>query len=126
MPLANSREAIGQFGELLQAQLTARTSVNTVDVGRPEVAAASGGPKLNLFLYQMDFDGHMRNLPLDQGQAPPLWMVLRFLLTAFDQDNDSDTAAAHRLLGEGILALQLHGGKPMWAEFKDVSIRDLP
>jgi len=28
-------------------------------------------------------------------------------------------------LREGILALQLHGGKPMWAEFKDIRIKGL-
>jgi len=28
-------------------------------------------------------------------------------------------------LREGILALQLHAGKPMWAEFKDIRIRDI-
>ena len=29
-------------------------------------------------------------------------------------------------LREGVLALQLHGGKPMWVEFKDVRIKDIP
>ena len=29
-------------------------------------------------------------------------------------------------LTEGILALQLHAGKPMWAEFKNIRIRELP
>lgn len=28
-------------------------------------------------------------------------------------------------LTDGILALQLHGGKPMWAEFKNIRIRDI-
>lgn len=36
------------------------------------------------------------------------------------KDNDPELA-----LTEGILALQLHGGKPMWVEFKSVRIRDL-
>jgi hypothetical protein len=26
---------------------------------------------------------------------------------------------------EGVLALQLHAGKPMWAEFKNIRIREL-
>ena len=30
-----------------------------------------------------------------------------------------------RALTEGILALQLHAGKPMWTEFKDIRIRML-
>ena len=36
---------------------------------------------------------------------------------------DNDPALA---LSEGILALQLHAGKPMWVEFKDLRIRELP
>ncbi|GDY08575.1 MAG: DUF1080 domain-containing protein [Planctomycetota bacterium] len=35
-------------------------------------------------------------------------------------DNHSELA-----LTEGILALQLHAGKPMWAEFKNIRIREL-
>lgn len=35
-------------------------------------------------------------------------------------DNHPDLA-----LSSGILALQLHAGKPMWAEFKDIRIREL-
>ena len=26
----------------------------------------------------------------------------------------------------GVIALQLHGGKPMWAEFRDITIKELP
>lgn len=36
---------------------------------------------------------------------------------------DEDPAMALR---SGILALQLHAGKPMWAEFRDLRIRELP
>ena len=36
------------------------------------------------------------------------------------EDNDVENASA-----DGILALQLHGGKPMWAEFKNIRIREL-
>jgi hypothetical protein len=35
---------------------------------------------------------------------------------------DSDPKLA---LKEGVLALQLHGGKPMWAEYKDIRIKEL-
>ncbi|MEY2724668.1 MAG: hypothetical protein RLZZ458_535 [Planctomycetota bacterium] len=35
-------------------------------------------------------------------------------------DNDPE-----RALSEGILALQLHAGKPMWAEFRDIRIMEL-
>ena len=106
MPLAQSRTAIGAVGELLRSQLTARTTAGSVDVGRPEVAAAAAGPKFNLFLYQIELDAFLRNQPLDEGQDTPLWLVLRYLITAYDDGRESDSVAAHALLGEGMLALQ--------------------
>lgn len=36
-------------------------------------------------------------------------------------DNDPEKA-----LLNGVLALQLHAGKPMWAEYKDIRIKELP
>lgn len=105
MALSDSKTSIGAVSELLLTQLTTRTSVSTVDIGRPELAASSNGPKFNLFLYQVDFDGYLRNHPLDEGQVPPLWLILRYLLTAFDDGKESDSANAHKLLGEGMLAL---------------------
>jgi hypothetical protein len=106
MPLASTREAIGAVTEAFRSELTTRTSAVTVDVGRLESAAGSAGPKFNLFLYQLDFDSTLRNRPLDQGQPPPLWLVARYLITAFDSSGESDTSDALRLLGEGMLALQ--------------------
>ncbi len=35
------------------------------------------------------------------------------------------TDSPDRVLTEGILALQLHAGKPMWTEFKDIRIRTI-
>lgn len=121
MPLSQSQLAIGAVGELLGAQLQSRTSATTVDVGRPQTAATgSTGPKFNLFLYQVDLDPHLRNQPLDQGQQPPLWLVLRYLVTAFDTNRSSDSADAHRLLGEGMRALQeLNFLQPTVAELAD-------
>lgn len=106
MPLAQTRSAIGAVGELLRTRLTARTSAGSVDVGRPETAAGSAGPKFNLFLYHIEIDGHLRNQSLDDGQDAPLWLVLRYLMTAFDDAQESDSVAAHELLGEGMLVLQ--------------------
>jgi hypothetical protein len=77
-----------------------------VSVGRPEEATKSNGPKLNLFLYRIGFDASLRNLTLDAGQQPPIWLVLYYLLTAFDEKSESDSSAAHSLFGRGILALQ--------------------
>lgn len=106
MPLADTPEAIGAVTDLVRSRLSARLNSLNVTVGRPQTAAGSGtGPKLNLFLYRVALDGHLRNTPLDEGQPPPLWMVLHYLLTAFDTGRDSDSAAAHRLLGRGMAAL---------------------
>ena len=105
MALADSKQAIGAVGELLKNRLTLATNANTVDIGRPEEVSANNCPKLNIFLYQIDFDGQLRNYPLDEGQRAPLWIVLRYLLTAFDESKESDTSEAHQLLGEGMLAL---------------------
>ncbi len=106
MALSDSRNAIGAVGQLLQAQLIARTSAGSVDVGRVEAAKGTAGPKFNLFLYHVEVDGFLRNQPLDAGQQPPLWLVLHYLLTAFDTQSDSDSIDAHELLGEGMQALQ--------------------
>lgn len=106
MALSQTKEAIGVVSELLATRLQLAVK-DTVSVGRPEdaISVSTSGDKLNLFLYQIDFDAHLRNHPLDTGQSPPLWVVLRYLLTAFN-GKDSDSTAAHKLLGKGLTALQ--------------------
>jgi hypothetical protein len=106
MPLSQTREAIGAISEMLATQLQLVLG-DMVSIGRPEdaITGSVSGDKLNLFLYQVDFDGQLRNYPLDPGQSPPLWMVLRYILTAFN-GKDSDTAVAHKLLGKGLTTLQ--------------------
>jgi hypothetical protein len=108
MPLGETRNAIGVLTRLLATQLASRTDATTVDVGRPEQAALSGdaGPKLNIFLYGFQHDAYMRNTPLDRGQAPPIWLCLKFLMTAIDSNRDSDSSDALDLLGQGMLALR--------------------
>jgi len=107
MALEESIKAIGAISTLLKTQLTLKTNAGTVDIGRPESSAfGNNGPKLNLFLYQVDIDGQLRNHPLDEGQMPPIWIVLRYLMTAFDDSKESDSISAHNLMGEGMLALQ--------------------
>lgn len=101
---AISTEAIGAVSELLSTRLSTALNNVSVPVGRPEAGGAQGRA-LNLFLYGVGLDPHLRNEPLDRGQPPPLWLVLHYLLTAFDSGGDSDTAAAHRLLGQGMAAL---------------------
>jgi len=105
MALADSGRAIGAVTRLLQDHLIRRGF--EVSVGKPEDAADSDtNAKLNLFLYETAFDPHLRNVSLRDGELPPLWLVLKFLLTAFDASESSDTAAAHDLLGRGMSALQ--------------------
>ena len=106
MPLSSTPEAIGAVSEALRSQIQLRSSILTT-VKRPEVAAVDDVvPKLNLFLYQIEFDPHLKNHSLDEGQPAPLWLILRYLITAYDAGNDSDTVEAHRLLGRGLACLQ--------------------
>ena len=106
MSLSDSQRAIGAVSELLRTRVSMRLSNMQVTVGRPEDATKSAGPKLNLFLYRIGFDGFLRNAALDPGQQPPLWAVLYYLLTAFDESRESDSSIAHALLGRGLIALQ--------------------
>jgi hypothetical protein len=104
MALSDSGRAIGAVTLLLQDHLIRRGF--GVSIGKPEVAAATDtNAKLNIFLYETAFDPHLRNHALRDGEPAPLWLVLKYLLTAFDVRENSDSAAAHELLGQGIAAL---------------------
>jgi hypothetical protein len=104
MTLADSQRAIGAMTRLLADHLIRRSFV--VSVGRPERASQSDtAAKLNLYLYETELDGSMRNVWLDEGRPAPLWLTLKYLLTAFDDSESSDSAAAHELLGRGAAAL---------------------
>lgn len=108
MALADTGRAIGAVTQLLQGRLLGSLGalINDVTVGRPEPPqGSSNNPRLNLFLYEIQFDGQLKNLSLDEGQPAPLWLVLRYLLTAFDEQGESDSRDAHELLGQGIRAL---------------------
>jgi Pvc16 N-terminal domain len=109
MPLADSSRAIGAVTGLLTQRIELLTGHN-VTVGRPEPPSTNGAgitnPRLNLFLYEAVFDPNLRNTSLDEGQDAPLWLVVRFLMTPFDDLGESDTADAYRVLGDGLRALQ--------------------
>jgi hypothetical protein len=107
MPLADSANAISAVTEVIVDRLRARTLLD-VTVGRPEPGDSFvKAERLNVFLYEILFDGNLKNVPLDEGQRPPLWLVLKYLLTAFDDDGKtSDSPVAYEHLGEGIRALQ--------------------
>ena len=106
MALADTSKAIGKVSKLLSEQLNVKTGLN-IAVGRPG-PAGNNPPKdtLNLFLYEALFDPSLRNVALDEGLPTPLWLVLKYILTAFDDKGESDTELAHEYLGKGIQALQ--------------------
>ena len=104
MALVHTAGAIGAVTNVLITRLNARTGLTIVS-GRPE-KSANKGRRLNLFLYETLFDPHLKNEPLDEGQKPPLWVVLKYLITAFDAAGASDSADAHADLGLGLRALQ--------------------
>jgi len=105
MALADSGRAIGAVTRLLQDHLIRRGF--EVSVGKPETAADTNtAAKVNLFLYETSFDPSLKNLSLREGEPPPIWLTLKYLLTAFDDREESDSAAAHELLGQGLSALQ--------------------
>src|SRR4051812_9554477 len=107
MPLAETGGALGAVTEVLRARLLARLGaiLTDVTVGRPEPNGLLNNPRLNLFLFEIQFDGHLKNIALEDSGPSPLWLVARYLLTAFDEFGDSDSLEAHALLGEGIRAL---------------------
>lgn len=105
MALADTELAIREISELLVSHLTTATRLD-IKVGRPEPAEGESGERLNLFLYETLFDPNLKNTPLDEGIPPPLWLTLKYLLTAFDDGGKSDSAKAHGNLGRGIRALQ--------------------
>jgi hypothetical protein len=105
MALADSARAIGATTRTVVNYLSARV-VPDVKSGRPEKAAGTG-PRLNIFLYEAQLDGALKNTPRLEGEPVPLWMVLKYLLTAYDNSGDSDTAEAHELVGRAMSALQV-------------------
>lgn len=106
MAFADTKNAIGKVTKLLVDHLSSKTGLTgKVVAGRPEPSNGADH-LLNIFLYEAFFDPSLKNLPLDEGQPAPLWLVLKYLLTAFDDAGNSDTIQAHEYLGWGIRALQ--------------------
>lgn len=110
MTLSSTGKAVKAVADLLARSLkdtlhNEGIEIN-VNVGRPEPPTSSTSPTLMLFLYESQLDPNLKNVPLEEGQKPPLWLVLKFLLTAFDKGNESDTLEALECLGEGMRVLQ--------------------
>lgn len=106
MALADTAQAIGVATSLLRNRLLARAGVSNVTVGRVEPTNNQPSNRLNLFLYEAMFDPSLKNVSLDRGQLPPIWLVLKYLMTAFDSNKDTDSEESHKHLGRGIRALQ--------------------
>ena len=102
MALAPTSRAIGAVTNALITRITLRTGI-TVSARRPDQNTSNR--HLNIFLYEIIFDPSLKNTPLDEGQKPPLWMVLKYILTAYDVDGNSDSAEAHEDLGAGLRAI---------------------
>lgn len=112
MALADTGKAISHVTGQIQYHLALRLvspkvpSGFQVTVGRPETTHSTQG--LNLFLYEAVFDASLKNFSIIEGQPPPLWLVLRYLLTPFagTQEKDSDSLKALEYLGLGVQVLQ--------------------
>ena len=112
MPLAQTGTAVGDVSRFLAGLLTTalwNVPPNPkITVQRPQAEPQAGNqtqPRINLFLYEVDIDGAMRNISLTSGTQPPLWLVLRYLVTGFDGNGDSDTPESHDLMGMAIQVL---------------------
>ena len=103
MALSYTGTAIGKVSSLLSDQMNSRTGLS-ITVGRPDPPPGSAG--LNLLLYEVELDASMRNVPIESDAPAPLWLVLKYLLTAFDDSGSSDSTDAHENLGSGMRALQ--------------------
>jgi hypothetical protein len=103
MALADTTRAIGAVSSALKERIDAITTITTF-VGRPS-ETSNTNPHLNLFLYEISFDPHLKNTPLNEGEKPPLWIVLKYLLTAFESATDSDSERAHLHLGAALRAV---------------------
>lgn len=106
MALANTSRAIGAVSQTLRERLTPVLAGTLITVGRPEpVQGAGGNARLNLFLYEVHLDECLRNESLDEGQPAPLWLVLRYVLTAFDDRGESESEEAQNIVGAAMRAL---------------------
>jgi hypothetical protein len=131
MALSDTGTAIGSVSRLLKDVLTnvltGTTPSANVTISRPEPGSSGGvpsGARLNLFLYEVQLDAGLRNVPITPGRQSPLWLVLRYLMTAFDESGDSDTAGAHDVLGLAMQVLLGMNESGVLGQFTDKSLGD--
>jgi hypothetical protein len=103
MALVDTHDAIGAVTKLIADQLYTLTGGLSIGVGQP--SEVGDLDHLNLYLYHATFDPVMKNTPLDKGQEPPLWLVLKYLITGYD-GGKSGTCEALKNLGKALQALR--------------------
>ncbi len=105
MSAEDTKDAIGAVSRLLQSKLAKELKIE-VSVGRPDKHYDHYTAHINLFLYEIQFDSAQRNNQFDSNKVPPVWLAARYLLTAFDDKGESDSDAAHDMMGWAIRAIQ--------------------
>ncbi len=130
-PLFISRITTGLRGRLQRA--VPDDFPGTLVTTKSPDAARTGqrGPQINLFLYQVNPNATLRNLPPaepgDPGSGPSLALDLSYLVTCYGTDEDGDTAA-HALLGCAMLAIHadpaLRQSELSPAVTRDAAVRD--
>lgn len=103
MALVHTSRAIGAVSRALKERIDT-VSGATVTIGRPDQVSGTF-PILNLFLYEIQYEPNLKNIPLNEGEKPPIWMVLKYLLTAYEDNDSSDSIKAHELLGSALRLL---------------------
>jgi hypothetical protein len=112
MALADTSKAIGAVTETLKSRIATFSQIPDVSIGRPDenkTMSGTGGARINLFLYEIHLDEHLKNTPLNEGDKPPLWLVLKYLVTAFHGNDSSNNVDAHKHLGAAMRAIATDG-----------------
>jgi Pvc16 N-terminal domain len=112
MNISESGRAIASVTELIKNHILNEWQIPPkpdVTIGRPETTGTTPSPdgRLNLFLYELRIDPFLRNRSLGPARLPPVWLIAKYILTAFDEKGESDTSNALKYLGEGIRLLDL-------------------
>ncbi len=130
MALVNTYTSIAATTKLIRDRLNGITKIpvyanhprNVLEALKDSENAATYC--LGIFLYEASFDASMKNISLHDDRPAPLWLVLKYLLTAFDakstsedienfirndiayKDEGTNTILAHNCLGIAAAALQ--------------------
>lgn len=98
-----SNKAIGAVTELIIQKLSEAPNALTVELGFPRIDPE---PTMYLLLYEIEFDPSLRNVPLDEGQPAPIWLTLKYLLTAYGSNTTEQKYTPYDNIGKAIQTLQ--------------------